>query len=180
MPDCMVAFNEAEDEEVLQKLAACLRSNDARARELRDFVEDLRSQRPQGLQFEPRAGQILVCRFGLGFQKPEIVKTRPVVVVSPKQRRWNGLVMVVPISSTPPEPVEAYHHEIDPAIIPNSKYDTAWIKGDLVMTVSKARLDRLKVGFRRYETPHIGDENLRAVRRCILHSAGMHSLTDAW
>ncbi len=57
------------------------------------------------LTFSPRPGEIVICDFSTGFRPPEMVKVRPVVVISPR-RRTSQLVTVVPLSTTPPDPVE--------------------------------------------------------------------------
>jgi len=63
------------------------------------------------IQFFPKAGMVLMCDFD-GYQVPEIVKTRPVVVVSPNHLIRPGLVSVVPLSLTPPDPVQPYHYQL--------------------------------------------------------------------
>jgi mRNA interferase MazF len=46
-------------------------------------------------------GQILICDFSSGFVEPEMVKVRPVVVISPKPRKSiHSLCTVVPLSTT--------------------------------------------------------------------------------
>lgn len=44
---------------------------------------------------------VLICDFTTGFQAPEMVKKRPVVVVSPR-RRIGQVCTVVPLSSVAP------------------------------------------------------------------------------
>lgn len=39
------------------------------------------------LRFHPKPGTILMCDFDTGFQVPEMVKKRPVIVLSPKRKR---------------------------------------------------------------------------------------------
>ena len=39
------------------------------------------------LNFHPEPGMVLICDFTTGFRVPEIVKRRPVVVISPRRRR---------------------------------------------------------------------------------------------
>lgn len=176
-----VIVNQDSDEDVLQVLAGQLRANDGFATQLRDFAEAItQEQRVCGLLFQPSAGQILVCHFGLGFRRPEMVKTRPVIVVSPKVRAWTKLCIVIPISSKAPNPVQNWHYKLPDGIVPGSKYDEAWIKGDTLMAVSCERLDRIKTGFRKYEAPIAPADVLKEVRRCVLHATGMGSLTGHW
>lgn len=176
-----VVLNEPSDEAVLQRIAEVLRANDAFARQVRAFADTLENgQHAQGLQFQPRPGHILICHFGLGFQQPEIVKTRPVLVISPRQRVWTRVCVVVPISSKEPNPAMAHHYKLPDGLVPNKKYKEAWLKGDLVTTVGCHRLDRIKTGFRRFEAPVAPTEVLREARRCVLHATGMHGLTPHW
>ncbi len=176
-----VVVNQDADEAVIQELASCLRSNDSFSGQLRDFADCLeKEQRVQGINWQPQSGQILVCHFVLGFRQPEMVKTRPVMVISPKVAPWTKLCVVVPISSKTPEPVLGHHYKLPNSLIPGDKYEEAWIKGDTVMAVGCHRLDRIKAGFRTYVSPIAPAEVLKEVRRCVLHATGMHSLTIHW
>lgn len=176
-----VVLNQESDEAVIQRIAETLRANDSFAKQVRVFADTLeKGQHPRGLSFQPKPGQILTCHFGLGFQVPEIVKTRPVLVISPKQRRWSGVCVVVPISSQAPKELMPYHYKLPEGLVPGEKYKESWLKGDLVTTVGAHRLDRRKVGFRDYRAPIAPDDVLRQARRCVLHATGMHSLTQHW
>jgi len=176
-----VVLNQDSDEKVIQELAACLRANDALARQLRDFADTLENeQRVQGLSWQPRPGQILVCHFGLGFREPEMVKTRPVMVISPKVTPWTKLCIVLPISSRAPDPILGHHYRLPDGLLPGTKYEEAWVKGDTIIAVGCHRLDRIKTGFREYVAPCAPAAVLTEARRCILHATGMHSLTVHW
>ena len=61
------------------------------------------------ITFYPRPGSVLICDFNSGFKEPEMVKKRPVVVVSPWARRFTELFTVVPLSGTAPQVVRDYH-----------------------------------------------------------------------
>ena len=52
------------------------------------------------INFHPRLGQVLYCDFKTGFRPPEMVKARPVVVLS---RNHHELCTVVPLSGTEPK-----------------------------------------------------------------------------
>lgn len=172
-----VVVNE-NDENVVQAIARILRGNSVYARQIRDFGRIIDEEAPpRGLAFAPKPGQLLACHFGLGFQVPEIVKTRPVLVISPKRLSDLGLCTVIPISHTPPDEVKPYHYKLPQGIVPNKKYQTAWLKGNLVQTVGLHRLDRLKVGPREYISPLVPNEILKEARRCVLHITGMDHLT---
>jgi len=92
------------------------------------------------INFYPKAGTVLICDFA-GYVVPEIVKKRPVVVISPKHKTA-GLVTVVPLSTTSPNPTERFHMRIKNYL----KMDGSevWVKADLVARVRLARLDRIK------------------------------------
>ena len=95
------------------------------------------------LAFHPHPGTIVICDYSTGFQPPEMVKVRPVVVVSPR-RRSSQLVTVVPISSVAPSPVEPWHYQLPPGAYPPAR-GPVWVKADVIATVALTRLDRVKV-----------------------------------
>lgn len=93
------------------------------------------------LRFQPRRGQVLMCDFTF-LKVPEMVKTRPVVVVSPRLDRDPRLVTVVPLSTRPSE--LPYHPLLDPESLPLPlKARPTWAKCDMLYTLSTARLDRV-------------------------------------
>ncbi|MDP6475231.1 MAG: type II toxin-antitoxin system PemK/MazF family toxin [Alphaproteobacteria bacterium] len=96
----------------------------------------------------PPTGTILRCKFDSGFRVPEMVKTRPVVVISPKISVRHRLCTVVPIGSEAPHLEMPYHHElidIQPALPPPFDSKANWVKGDMVVAVSFERLDFLRL-----------------------------------
>jgi uncharacterized protein YifN (PemK superfamily) len=127
------------------------------------------------ITFHPKAGTVLVCDFR-GYLEPEIVKTRPVVVVSPNHMRRPGLVTVIPLSTTAPLRVEAYHYLLRGNPVPGSDAEAVWAKCDLVATVSVARLDRKKVSRGQYAVGNVSMEQVRAMRRCAAISLGLELL----
>ncbi|NKJ00447.1 type II toxin-antitoxin system PemK/MazF family toxin [Novosphingobium sp. SG707] len=137
------------------------------------------------LLYYPSPGEIVLCDYKTGFIEPEMVKARPVVVVSPRLRRRSNLVAVVPLSTTEPNPTELHHHKIALAVPLPAPFDAPimWAKCDMVATVSLARLDRFKDGRtpggggRRYRTGRLADDDLIEVRKGILHGLGLGSLT---
>lgn len=132
-----------------------------------------------GLQFHPHAGTLLMCDFR-GHIEPEIVKRRPVIVVTPRLPYRSHLCMVVPTSTTPPDHPQPYHVRLSRNYHPNETGDLpVWAKCDLVQSVSMRRLDRFKVGPRRYLSPKISAADLTAVRRGLLHALGFPALTKS-
>lgn len=130
-----------------------------------------------GLQFHPHAGTLLMCDFR-GNVAPEIVKRRPVIVVTPRLPYRSGLCTVVPTSTAAPHHPQPYHVLLSRNYHPNELDDVpVWAKCDLVANVSMARLDRFKVGRRRFFTPKISDADLRAVRIGLLYALGFPALT---
>lgn len=123
------------------------------------------------LDFHPRAGVALMCDFD-GYIVPEIVKVRPVVIVTPQHLNRPGLYNVVPLSTTSPDPVRNYHYKLLKDPIPNSNAEV-WAKCDLVATVAKERLDRFRIGRGKYKTSAISDEELEAIRNCLKHVLGI-------
>jgi uncharacterized protein YifN (PemK superfamily) len=96
------------------------------------------------LTFHPVRGAILICHYGHAseFQPPEMMKSRPIVVVSPRHRS-SQLVTVVPLSSAAPTQIEPWHHHVSVGAYPPAR-GPIWAKCDMVATVALARLDRVK------------------------------------
>jgi len=121
------------------------------------------------LSFHPNRGAIVICDFSTGFRAPEMVKIRPVIIISPRRRK-GGLVTVVPLSSTPPEPPEPWHHRLSPGAYPPAR-GPIWAKCDMVMTVALDRLDRVKSrdarGNRSYQSYQLQEAELKAVLACV-------------
>jgi len=95
------------------------------------------------LSFHPGPGAIVICDFTTGFQPPEMVKMRPVVVISPRHR-VGQLATVVPLSSTPPVPAQPWHHQLAAGAYPPAR-GPMWAKCDMLATVGLIRLDRVRV-----------------------------------
>jgi uncharacterized protein YifN (PemK superfamily) len=123
------------------------------------------------LYSQPKEGSVLMCDFN-GFIEPEMIKRRPVVVIA--RNRLNAkLVTVVPISTTEPYALQAYHHELSVNPLPDKQGVRCWVKADMVATVSTERMDRIKIrasAGRQYITPVISAVDLQAIRRCVLHA----------
>ncbi|TNF19449.1 MAG: hypothetical protein EP318_14915 [Rhodobacteraceae bacterium] len=126
------------------------------------------------LNFHPRAGQILMCNFR-GFEAPEMIKVRPVMVISPRLPHRSEIVAIVPISLTAPihdhqfvvKLSKNYHPQEDDAL-------PCWAKCDMVMNVGLHRLEGFKIGRRKWDTPQATAEDLHAVRVGVLYGLGLH------
>ncbi len=132
----------------------------------------------------PRAGTILECDFTTGFEPPEMVKRRTVIVLSPKIKARPGLCTVVCCSRTAPDPVMPYHARLvmAPALPPPWSSDDVWIKGDMVYTVSFRRLSFIRTGKDRsgkrlYRHDPLDASMMGIVRKCVLHGLGLGFLT---
>lgn len=124
------------------------------------------------LQFRPKPGAVLYCDFR-GYIIPEIVKSRPVIVISPAHLARRDLVTVVPLSTTPPSPVEKYHYKLIGNPIPGNAETEVWAKCDLVATVCFERLDRIKIGRGNFQMGNVSMDQVRAIRRGVLISLGI-------
>jgi uncharacterized protein YifN (PemK superfamily) len=129
------------------------------------------------INFHPKIGTVLICDFDTGFRPPEMVKKRPVIVVSRSHRQ---LATIVPLSTVEPIPFEKCHHEIDPASLPHPFCSKrSWAKCDLLSTVAFWRLDRVKAGRDRatgkriYVSHVVTPQDLKAIQDAILHVLGL-------
>lgn len=136
------------------------------------------------IKFHPVQGAIVVCDFD-GFVPPEMVKRRPAIVVSPRLRKRGGLCTVVPLSTTPPDPICPYHFKLHVAPPLPSPYnaDFHWVKADMVYTVAFSRLHFLfdgkdASGKRNYDVRVIDAADLLKIQTCILHGLGLPGLTS--
>jgi mRNA interferase MazF len=115
------------------------------------------------LTFHPRPGTVLICDFSTGFMPPEMVKKRPVVVVSSAHINRNFLCTVVPVSTTKPLSIEPYHVRIRRGSYPFfHPTKPCWVKCDMITTVALRRLDRILVNHR-YEAPRLHEDDFLSV-----------------
>lgn len=130
----------------------------------------------------PKVGAVVLCMFPDELVPPEMVKTRPVAVISPRIPGRHGLVSIVPLSTTEPTPLLAHHCEIPIRLMPKSLQAEAvrvWAKCDMLYTFSLERLDRFKAGKDRstgkrlYEVGQLELEQILQIRRCIAAGLGI-------
>lgn len=132
------------------------------------------------LKIHPKIGAVLRCDYETGFKPPEMVKRRPVIVVSPRLRHRDGLCTVVPLSATEPKRIMPYHCriEFDPPLPHPYDDGVHWVKADMIATVGFHRLAPLLVGKdqygkRKYDNRVISTGQLNAIYICIRHALGM-------
>ena len=101
------------------------------------------------IKLHPDQGEVLICDFS-GTVPPEICKRRPVVVLTPRLRRVNRLLTVVPLSTTAPNPAQLWHTKLTVNLPKPYDSPIVWLKGDNLMTVSYDRLFPLKAGKDQY------------------------------
>jgi uncharacterized protein YifN (PemK superfamily) len=131
------------------------------------------------LPFQPKPRTVLYCDFA-GYIAPEIVKRRPVIVLNAHKRN-SKLVTVVPLSTTQPEPIESYHHQLHQNPVPGEAATRVWAKCDLVAVVSTERLEMIRAGRapngkREYVIPKIGMEQFDTIRRGVATALGLGNL----
>lgn len=125
--------------------------------------------------YRPQTGQIVMCDFSTGFQPPEIVKRRPVVVVSNGKVHLSQLATVIPISTAEPDRILPWHVETTDYFQLGRERIRHWAKCDLINTVSFHRLDRphhRDHGRRVYETIVIPDELLATILEAHQQTTG--------
>lgn len=137
------------------------------------------------LQFHPNRGQILMCDFSQGFRLPEMVKNRPVIVLTPPLVGRANLVTVVCMSTVRPTPVQPYHCVIPSRELPMTSFfqgRESWVKGDMIYAVGFDRLAPVSIrvagGRRDYSRKVLSDERMREVVSCVLHGLAMGELVS--
>jgi len=100
-----------------------------------------------------------------------MVKSRDVVVVAPHYQN-RELVVVVPLSTTPPKKVQPYHYELPKDPRPSGDaLHAVWAKCDMLYTFSIQRLamhtTHNKHGVRQSVRVRLPDEEFAAIKRCV-------------
>jgi mRNA interferase MazF len=138
------------------------------------------------ITFHPRIGQILMCDFTTGFVEPEMVKRRPVLVISSALSGRDSLATIIALSTTPPPIVMPYHLQLPKASLPQiGKFQekVTWLKGDMIYTVGFHRLDLIQLGTRNpitnkrmYYNNRLSREQMKQVYQCVLHGLNLGQL----
>lgn len=148
---------------------------------IRAFTRSVPTKRkaiPVPLQYFPRAGQILMCDF-TGFKEPEMVKPRPIIVVSPRLPYRSEIVTIVPISTTQARHDLPFVVRLSKNYHPNESDDLpCWAKCDMVTNIALWRLNGFKIGRRKWANPQATGEDLQAVREGVLYGLGMSHLLN--
>lgn len=123
-----------------------------------------------GLMYQPRLWTVVQCDF-VGMVVPEMVKKRDVVVIA-RNKHNSRLVTVIPLSTTPPERAEDYHHALERNPRPDGNPGgVVWAKCDMIYTVSLARLElyytRTRRGGRQTVSPLLSPPDQAAVMRGV-------------
>ena|SRR6218665_159468 len=132
------------------------------------------------LMYYPRPGEIFICDYPKDMRVPEMVKTRPVVVISPRLRGRGNLITIVPLSATKPQTIMPYHYELSLAHPLPSPWDAnpCWAICDHPMAVGFDRINLIRLGKdqygkRKYYQHLIRAEDLGAIRDCVTKSFGL-------
>jgi mRNA interferase MazF len=130
------------------------------------------------IAYHPKRGSILICDFS-GLNAPEMIKRRPVIVISPQIKERKGLCTIVALSTTMPNPIKDYHYELHMNPVLPAPYDSQvhWVKGDMIYTFSYTRFDlpyrRDSTGKREYLNVLININDMEKVEQCILLALGI-------
>ncbi len=110
-----------------------------------------------------------------------MVKSRPVIVLSPRlERERRTTFIVVSLSSSTPLSEQKYHLRIGlPGTnLPPGIQKDCWVKGDMVYAVSLARLDLYRLGRkdgkRAYYSERVNNDTLFQIRKAVGHAIGLH------
>lgn len=132
------------------------------------------------IKYDLPPSTVLLCDYSKGgFREPEMVKRRPVIVISPRLRHRTGLMTVVPLSTTVPANPAAHHCQVTlPQSLPGFPIPVCWVKADMIATVSFDRLDMFRTdrdlnGKRKYLTPRVSEADFIAVLACIRAALGL-------
>ena len=133
------------------------------------------------IHFHPTPGTILICDFN-GLKIPEMTKKRPVIAISPNFKHRTKLCTIVPLSTTDPLVIQPYHYKLhfdSPLPYPYNDSNHAWVKADMIYTMSFARLSPMLMqkdtqGKREYDIRLVDKYDLIKIQECILFGIGLN------
>ena len=131
-------------------------------------------------EFYLKEGQMAFCKFQ-GLQMPEMVKERPVIILTkPLPLRDRELYTVVPLSTTKPPKILDWHYKLDKQYLPttsffkdkNGEYNECWVKADMIYTLSikrmwLIRMGKLPNGRDRYFYNVLPDEIMKYIKNAV-------------
>jgi mRNA interferase MazF len=124
-----------------------------------------------------KKGEVVGCYFD-GFEEPEMIKDRPVMILSVSPAR-PGLAIIVPLSTTPPSRIELWHHKLSTASLWDKR--PRWAKCDMVYSLSAKRFFLWRTGRdprtrqRSYlRSFFISEEDFRAIQLGVMHALNLH------
>jgi uncharacterized protein YifN (PemK superfamily) len=124
------------------------------------------------ITFYPHAGTVLLCDFK-GFKPPEITKLRPVVIVSSHHMHHGELYTIVPLSTTAPRVMRPCHYKFECNPVRHKEDVSVWAKCDIMMTVSRERLDRFKLSRGKYRVYEVTKSDFDAIKSCLKYVLGI-------
>lgn len=132
------------------------------------------------IKYPPNQGEILICDFS-GSVEPEICKKRPVIVLTPRFRRIQRLLTVIPLSTTAPTSIQRWHLKLHLDLPAPYESPECWAKCDLIQTVSWDRLSLFRAGKdcygkRIYPRIELDNNTMEKVWDCVLHGIGRSDL----
>jgi mRNA interferase MazF len=138
------------------------------------------------LLYHPKIGDVLICEFPSCLREPEMIKKRPAIVVTREHKGRGRLCTIVPLSTTEPDCVRAYHVRIAEAGLPASlRSRHHWAKCDMLYTFCLDRMDRVRCGRDRrtgqriYESGRISVDEIAQIRAAILYALSIKRLTSS-
>jgi mRNA interferase MazF len=133
-----------------------------------------------GLPFAPKPGIIVTCDYTTGFKKPEMIKPRLAVTISPVMKHRQDLVTVVPLSMTEPDELLDWHIQIDNDV-PHWGPGPRWAKCDMMATLGLWRMNLPHTnpagGKRKYHQLSVGPEKVAALRMGVAAAIGLVIVT---
>jgi uncharacterized protein YifN (PemK superfamily) len=128
------------------------------------------------IRYHPHPGDVLFCHFPepgtYEHAPPEMVKRRRVVLLSQRFRHDPpSTLLVVPLSATPPNPIEPYHYKLAERYAFLTAPES-WVKGNMIAHVALTRLYPI---FSRGQpiNARLTDADFQAVRRVIARALGL-------
>jgi len=133
------------------------------------------------IYYHPEPGDVLFCNFvepGIDpHAPPEMVKRRRVIILSTKKaHRKPKTLLVVPLSTHKPEPIETFHYLLTVRYPFFYAAPAVWVKADMLAHVALSRLDPI-LDRGRVVRARLTPEDLQGTRKAVLHALSMAGLT---